>query len=96
MGRARDVEVRITDMTPPHRLAAQAAIEGVTVAVDIVLTVTSPTTTRLTVTTEAAATGIAGRLLLAAAGAMRDRLGGRYARQIAGLAKRIGHDPNAA
>ena len=95
MGKARDVEVRVTEMEPPHRLCARATTSGVEVAVDIVLTVSTPHMTRMTVTTEAAATGIAGKLLLAAAGVAKDRLGGRYVKQVSGLAKRIGRDPDA-
>lgn len=93
MGKPRDVTVHVTAMEPPHRLAARAEIEGIEVAVDIVLTVSTPHMTRMTVTTEAVARGIAGKLLLAAAGVAKDRLGGRYVRQVSGLAKRIGKDP---
>lgn len=95
MGKSRQVEVRVTEMEPPRRLAARATVEGIEVAVDIVLSVSTPHMTRMTVTTEAVAKGIAGRLLLAAAGAAKDRLGGRYAKQVSGLAKRIGKDPDA-
>ncbi len=93
MGKAYDVEAHVADIDPPHRLRAQAEVGGVEVDVDIVLTVSSPSLTTLTVTTRATAKGIAGKLLLAAAGAAKDRLGGRYARQVSGLAKRIGKAP---
>lgn len=94
MGKLRDLEVHVTEMEPPRRLAARATIEGIEVAVDIVLAVSTPHMTRMTVTTEAVAKGFAGKLLLAAASAAKDRLGGRYAKQVSGLAKRIGKDPD--
>ena len=96
MGKERLVDVAITDIRAPNRLAARAEIEGVEVAVDIVLTVSSPSMTTMTVNTEATAKGIAGKLLLAAAGAAKDRLSGRYVKQVSGLAKRIGKDPTVS
>ncbi len=93
MGKRREVTVTLTEMQPPHRMAARARIEGIEIGIDIVLTVVSDHMTRLTVTTEATAQGIAGKLLLKTAEMARDRLGGRYAKQVSGLAKRIGKDP---
>lgn len=94
MGKERIVEVTVTEVQPTHRLSARAQIEGVEVAVDIVLTSASAHMTTMTVTTEAAARGFAGKLLLAAAGVAKERLSGRYLKQVSGLAKRIGKAPD--
>lgn len=95
LGKERQVEVKVTEMQAPHRLVARAEIESVDISVDIVLTESSPHMTTMTVTTEAVAKGIAGKLLLAAAGAAKDRLSGRYLKQVSGLAKRIGKAPDS-
>lgn len=89
LGRTRDLTVILAEVERPNRVTARAAADGMSLTVTAELSELAPGLTRLTVTTEAAAQGLAARLMLHSAGLARQTLAGRYATRVLAFADAV-------
>ncbi|TFL18802.1 SRPBCC family protein [Jannaschia formosa] len=89
MGKIRFVEVTVTRMDVPTGLGIAAHAEGIDIVLDVTLEALSQARTRLTVTTQAAATSIRAKVLLQPLKLAHGTIEERYRGRVAGFARRI-------
>ncbi len=94
MGRPRDLTATLMAMERPSRIEIEAVVDGIALTILMELAEQSPRLTRLTVTTEAVARGVAGRVILQSAKLARQTLLNRYRSRVSAFSAMV--ENNAA
>ncbi|UWQ18928.1 SRPBCC family protein [Jannaschia sp. M317] len=89
LGKQRDVEITLDEMTVPTRVCASGGSDGLSVVLDATLESLGPNRTRLTVTSEAKARTMTAKLMLKTASLAQGKMAERYGNRIESFARRI-------